>query len=123
MATATSRTRKPAAKPAVTTEAEVTAKRDSDRDVQMREAYQSAIATLKANHNDEWNALLNEEYAKRDLDVRRRLTEEERQARAAAKIEERRQALLAKLAELGGDPRTTPLYAVGEDVTADPFAS
>jgi len=89
----------------------------------MREAYQSAIATLKANHNDEWNALLNEEYAKRDLDVRRRLTEEERQARAAAKIEERRQALLAKLAELGGDPRTTPLYAVGEDVTADPFAS
>lgn len=111
-------TKAPATKAPVQTESE----RDAERDSQMRAAYQSAIATLKANHNDEWNSLLNDEYASRGLEVRRRLTEEERVSRAAAKIEERRQKLLDKLAALEGDQPTLSLVE-DDDAVADPFAS
>lgn len=80
----------------------------TERDTKMRAAYQSAIATLKANHADEWNALLDAAYADAGLEVRRRLTDEEKAAREQAKIEAKKEKLLAQLAELGVAVLATP---------------
>lgn len=74
----------------------------TDRSAAMRKAYQQAEARLKETHAEEWNALLTEEYASAGLEVRRRLTDEERAARAAAKVEAKRQKLIAALNALDG---------------------
>ena len=91
---------------------------EANRDALMRSCYQQAIKQLKANHEDEWNALLDSAYAGAGLEVRRRLTEDEKAAREAAKLEEKRAKLLAALAEVDEKMGAQPLFEV-----EDPFAS
>ena len=108
-------TRKTAAKPTATTEVV----RDSERDKALRKAYQTAEKRLKEFHQDEWTALLEEEYANAGLTVRRRLNEDEKAAKEQEKIDAKRRALLQKLADLDG----VPVAVVEEQVTGDPFAA
>jgi hypothetical protein len=100
-----------AATPATPTPAEV------DRDRKMRAAYQSAERALKEAHPEEWNGLLDAAYAEQGVEVRRRLTDEERAEREAAKIEAKRQKLLAQLAELNGQE------PFAFEAAGDPFAA
>ena len=100
----------PAKAEATTTEAPA---KDTERDTAMRACYQRALAELKDRHEDEWNELLDSEYASAGLDVRRRLTDEQRAQREAEKVEAKRQKLLAALNAL---PETTAA------VSADPFS-
>lgn len=94
----------------------------AERDANMRRAYQQAEAALKANHADEWNALLTQAYTDNGVtDVRRRLTDDERAAREQEKVEARKARLLAQLEALGGAPVATPLVAVPD--LADPFSA
>ena len=93
--------------------------RDTERAAALRKAYQSAEKRLKDAHEEEWNALLDEEYASAGLEVRRRLTEDEKAAREQAKNEEKRRKLLEKLAALDGVPVST----VEESLSGDPFAA
>lgn len=107
---------------AKTTEAQVDPGK-SERDAKMRAAYQRAEKRLKEAFPDEWNSLLTEEYALAGVEVRRRLTDEEREAREAAKVEEKRQRLLKQLADLGGIPEVLPLEPSEDEVAGDPFAA
>lgn len=93
--------------------------KDTERDKALRKAYQAAEKRLKAMYEEAWNRLLEEEYANAGLEVRRRLTEDEKAAREQAAIEAKRQKLLAKLAELEGIPVSTATEAAG----GDPFAA
>lgn len=106
-------------KTAQTAPAKAEVARDTERDKALRKAYQTAEKRLKESHQDEWTALLEEEYANAGLSVRRRLNEDEKAAREQEKIEAKRQKLLAQLADLDG----VPVAVVEEQVDGDPFAA
>ena len=74
----------------------------AERSAKMRLAYQTAERRLKEAHHDEWNTLLTAAYAEEGLEVRRRLTDEEKEAREQARIAEKRAKLLAQLQALDG---------------------
>jgi hypothetical protein len=79
-------------------------KKDLDSAKEQRACYGRATSALRDAHREEFDALLTAEYATAGLEVRRRLSEEERAAKAAAeaeakaaKAEEKRLAKVARL--------------------------
>ena len=102
---------------------------EKKNNAEVRKAYGKATAALREAHKEEFLALLEAEYAKAGLTVRRRLTAEQRAERDAAKAAEREakkaakaaakiaalEAELAALREQGGDFAN----ALADLVTAD----
>lgn len=101
---------------------------EKKNNAEVRKAYGKATAALREAHREEFDRLLAAEYEAAGLEVRRRLTPEERAARDAAKEAERaakaeakRQAkvaaLEAELAALKGLDEFEGLAAAIESVT------
>lgn len=89
-----------------TTTTETPAKTQSDAN----KRYTRAVAALKAAHGDEFLALLEAEYAKDGLTYKRRMTAEERDAKATADARAKAAAKVAELAAIyGQDILTTAI--------------
>ena len=71
---------------------------EKKNNAEVRKAYGKATAALREAHREEFDALLEAEYEKAGLEVRRRLTADERAARDAAKAAEREAKRQAKVA-------------------------